>query len=937
MKLKRVLTAILTCLFISGVYVTVKADAPFREHRFSGFRTLPICSEGDIVFIGNSITNMPGWYELVGSKYNVHGRGNSGGYAEEVLANLQSMIAGKPSKVFLMIGTNNLGDNGNKYNTPETLAPVIQEILTSIRTQVPEAEVYYQSILPTLVGSRTKAKTEGANKAMQEWITAQNDSKLHYVDLYSKFVRESDGSLNNTSGTQSATSWSYDGLHLTQKGYKLWLDEIAPFLGEGYECVLPAEADNLWGGLASSNGMRVTYFGATPTTNDDILIFGDENINSGEWHELLGSADFKNRGNGWGYSTAVLSAMAGNSFFKDALKGNADKGVTRQDPKAVVISAGAYEIQSGTAASVFNTYKKAVSTLRTILPETPLFLCTLPPASNSGFENKIQDFNGRLKETYGGGDDNITVIDIHSALMTGGERNHDCFMGKSTSATDSYYLSGRGYVKFAQKLAEAINDYFGTDFKPVTDEEMENNLRLYEALTGIYNGKPNAGNSGEPISGDQIELFYSLIPELRAKLTRGEEATFLKALEEAYNFARENAEPAPVLNFVTQKIVINPGLDNGRFYRGAGTTLSEVEPWPYTGTFLGITGNCFLVGHWESLGGEVSVSSSSNDNPGVGYNNNLFYFEHDGFAACGNPNATVENPYIYVFKSGEDYTINRIYFRSAAMQDADQIWIYDGEQYVAKAGGEEVVIDLGNLDSQEVWLGLVGQNKGASMADLTIELTGKLYEDENTVIINGAAGTSYTVNNSSGDPVNETETIAGLWVSHNTDAGVTLRGRNKNGGYNNIFDADSDWLSLNNGNSNIDIVYELECNEGYVITGVYAELQTVGSEESIPWLIEGETYMPSAEGTVLAIEGVSVGKFSMDPGAETANPIVPTCFRNFYVTVEKSSGVENIIVSDKGEDAPVVFYDLQGRRVTNPGNGIFIRRQGEKSSKVVIR
>lgn len=88
------------------------ADEPFRKHRYSSFQALPACNDGDIVFIGNSITNMMNWYEAFGSRQEIHGRGNSGGYTQEILDNLESMIAGNPSKVFLMIGTNDLGTNG---------------------------------------------------------------------------------------------------------------------------------------------------------------------------------------------------------------------------------------------------------------------------------------------------------------------------------------------------------------------------------------------------------------------------------------------------------------------------------------------------------------------------------------------------------------------------------------------------------------------------------------------------------------------------------------------------------------------------------------------------------------------------------------------------------------------------------------------------------
>lgn len=46
------------------------------------------------------------------------------------------------------------------------------------------------------------------------------------------------------------------------------------------------------------------------------------------------------------------------------------------------------------------------------------------------------------------------------------------------------------------------------------------------------------------------------------------------------------------------------------------------------------------------------------------------------------------------------------------------------------------------------------------------------------------------------------------------------------------------------------------------------------------------------------------------------------------------SAVANI---EADENAPVEYYNLQGVRVANPENGIFIRRQGSKSTKVLVK
>ncbi len=46
------------------------------------------------------------------------------------------------------------------------------------------------------------------------------------------------------------------------------------------------------------------------------------------------------------------------------------------------------------------------------------------------------------------------------------------------------------------------------------------------------------------------------------------------------------------------------------------------------------------------------------------------------------------------------------------------------------------------------------------------------------------------------------------------------------------------------------------------------------------------------------------------------------------------AGVSDLVVED--ENAPVEYYNLQGIRVANPENGIFVRRQGNKVEKVVL-
>ena len=49
---------------------------------------------------------------------------------------------------------------------------------------------------------------------------------------------------------------------------------------------------------------------------------------------------------------------------------------------------------------------------------------------------------------------------------------------------------------------------------------------------------------------------------------------------------------------------------------------------------------------------------------------------------------------------------------------------------------------------------------------------------------------------------------------------------------------------------------------------------------------------------------------------------------------EKGLAVDGITLDAEGE---VVYYDMQGRRVVNPENGIYIRKQGSVATKVVVK
>ncbi len=190
-------------------------ERPYWQHRADLFRRLPN-PEGEIVFLGDSITDGCEWRELTGLPH-VTNRGISGDTAWGVMARIEEVTAGRPAKVFLLIGTNDLAHG-------ESVADVhakIAAILDTIRQQTPETEVYLQSVLPVYGrddGNEHNERILALNERLAD-LGARDG--VTYVDLASA-MRDDRGKL------QSALST--DGLHLNGKGYYLWYSVIRKYL-----------------------------------------------------------------------------------------------------------------------------------------------------------------------------------------------------------------------------------------------------------------------------------------------------------------------------------------------------------------------------------------------------------------------------------------------------------------------------------------------------------------------------------------------------------------------------------------------------------------------------------------------------------------------------------------------------------------------------------
>ena len=426
--------------------VCVWADGPFRNHRYDSFKVLEP-AEGSILFLGNSITDMHCWPEAFktsdGNYLPIVNRGVSGTYSTEQSDNLESYLAKKPKKVFMMIGTNDLASSGGLNFTGEQILTYVKSIVERIHQRSPETKIYLYSILNNNTSNRQQERWLHTNEIVKAYVDDANDERLTYIDLYDKLT-----------GIASGGVWSYDYLHLTAAAYKVWCETICQYLQEGesytVSTVYPsntAEVQNN-GGLGGANGMRATYFSMMPIAADDILIFGDEMVKNGEWQELLGNPNVKNRGTAWGYGGDIATT----SKLVDATY--ASTGVSKVDAKAIFLYTGTADANGTTdIATVKNNYKALVDKIVKKSPTSAIYLMGLCPTNNAdNNSNRISVLNEYMKSLAG---ENIKYIDTYTPLLNGTVANTTYFY-------PSNYLGGKGYIKIAAAMKAALVADFPT-------------------------------------------------------------------------------------------------------------------------------------------------------------------------------------------------------------------------------------------------------------------------------------------------------------------------------------------------------------------------------------------------------------------------------------------------------------------------------------------
>ena len=175
------------------------------------------------LFLGDSITE---YYDL--DKYfpdmPVVNSGVAGDTTDDILNDMKGRVYDyNPSKVFLLIGTNDLLEN----KTNEEIVDNIKRIVEEIRNQKSAVSLYLESIYPInrntdkklyMVGKRQNSDIIEINGMLEAFC---KDSGIEYINTYDKLL-DGDGNLDK--------QYTKDGLHLSEKGYAVVTDVLSQYL-----------------------------------------------------------------------------------------------------------------------------------------------------------------------------------------------------------------------------------------------------------------------------------------------------------------------------------------------------------------------------------------------------------------------------------------------------------------------------------------------------------------------------------------------------------------------------------------------------------------------------------------------------------------------------------------------------------------------------------
>lgn len=198
-----------------NVYDTIPFIPEHRPVRLTQFEKEPIVT-GKIMFLGNSITEMGDWKKVTGDT-TVINRGIGGDITFGVLKRLKDVTDRKPSKLFILLGINDIG----KDIPDAVIADNYLKIVKEIHTKCPGTKIYVQSVLPlnpTLPHFPQHYDKEEHVLSVNKLLQANaNVGNYTFVDIFHLFL---------DANQRLDSKYTFEGLHLRPEAYVIWVDYL---------------------------------------------------------------------------------------------------------------------------------------------------------------------------------------------------------------------------------------------------------------------------------------------------------------------------------------------------------------------------------------------------------------------------------------------------------------------------------------------------------------------------------------------------------------------------------------------------------------------------------------------------------------------------------------------------------------------------------------
>lgn len=189
--------------------------------------------KGEILFTGSSLMEQFPINELLmtnGMDQVIYNRGIGGFTTTDMLQYMEEMVFGtEPSRIFINIGTNDIGTPGYQL---ETLMGRYEEIISRIQKRLPEAEINMLAYYPvnetdklsdaewaaTLFVTRTNKNIAIANAAVEKLAEKMG----------CQFINVNQG-LTDERG-KLKKEFTIEGIHMYADGYQVVLDNLKKYL-----------------------------------------------------------------------------------------------------------------------------------------------------------------------------------------------------------------------------------------------------------------------------------------------------------------------------------------------------------------------------------------------------------------------------------------------------------------------------------------------------------------------------------------------------------------------------------------------------------------------------------------------------------------------------------------------------------------------------------